>query len=211
MAVFPNVSELISTHGYWVVGVVVGIESMGVPAPGETMLVTAAIYAGTTHQLNIALVIAAAALGGIVGDNLGFLIGRRYGYRLLLRYRSFLRLNDARIKLGQFLFARHGGKVVFLGRFFALLRALAAVLAGVNHMEWRRFLFFNGLGAVVWATVYGMAAYLFGRQLEQVSRPIGSVLLIAAAAGIVGSIWFVRRHEAALQAEAERAFPGPLA
>jgi membrane protein DedA with SNARE-associated domain len=208
--VFPNLSELISTHGYWVVAAVVGLESMGVPAPGETILVTAAIYAGTTHQLNIALVIAAAAIGGIVGDNLGFLIGRRYGYRLLLRHRSFLRLSDSRIKLGQFLFARHGGKVVFFGRFFALLRALAAVLAGTNRMEWRRFLFFNAFGAVVWSTTFGMAAYFFGQQLERLSRPIGIVLMIAAAAGVAGFIWFVRRHEAALQIQAERAFPGPL-
>jgi membrane protein DedA with SNARE-associated domain len=208
--VFPHLSELISTHGYWVVAVVVGIESIGVPVPGETMLVTAAIYAGTTHRLNIALVITAAALGGVVGHNLGFLVGRRYGYHLLLRYRSLLRLNDSRIKLGQLLFDRHGGKVVFFGRFIALLRTLAAVLAGTNQMPWWRFLFFNALGAVVWSTVYGMAAYAFGEELERLSTFIGVVLLVAAGAAISGSIWFVRRHEAALQAEAERAFPGPL-
>ena len=207
---FPHLSDLISTHGYWVVAVVVGLESMGVPVPGETILVSAAIYAGTTHQLNIALVILAAAVGGVVGDNFGFLIGRRYGYHLLLRYGSWLRLNHSRIKLGQFLFYRHGGKVVFFGRFTALLRALAALLAGTNNMPWRRFLFFNALGALVWSTVYGMGAYVFGEQLERLSRPIGIVLVVAAVASIAGFLWIVRRHEAALEAEAERVLPGPL-
>ena len=121
-------------HGFLIVPVLVGIESMGIPAPGETALVTAAIFAGTTHRLNIALVIALAAAGAIVGDNIGYALGRRYGYGLMMRYRYFLHLDAGRIKLGQYLFARHGGKVVFFGRFVALLRALAAVLAGVNGM-----------------------------------------------------------------------------
>ena len=112
--------------------VVVALESMGVPVPGETTLVSAAIFAGTTHRLNIWLVIAAAALGAIAGDSVGYAIGRTLGHRFLINHGALLRMDARRIKLGQYLFKRHGGKVVFFGRFVALLRALAALLAGIR-------------------------------------------------------------------------------
>lgn len=202
--------NLISTHGYWIVAAVVALESMGIPAPGETALVTAAIFAGTTHRLNIAFVIMAAAIGAIVGDNIGYLLGRRFGYTLLLRYRGVVGIDERRIKLGQFLFARHGGKVVFFGRFVAVLRALAALLAGINCMDWRRFLLFNASGGILWAAGYGFAAYVFGERIERVRGVVALMGLLIAAAACAGGIWWMRRHEAALQAEAERALPGPL-
>jgi membrane protein DedA with SNARE-associated domain len=205
-----RVAALIATHGYWVVAAIVALESVGIPAPGETALVTAAIYAGTTHRLAIVPVIIAAAIGAIVGDNLGYMVGRRYGYRLLLRYGPFLRMNPARIKLGQFLFARHGGKVVFFGRFVAVLRALAALLAGINWMPWKPFLLFNAAGGVAWATAFGVGGYVFGEQIQAVKGSVAVVGLGLAIAGAIGFTWFVRRHEAALEAEAERALPGPL-
>ena len=138
-----DLMHLLATYGYWAVLVFVAIESTGIPFPGETMLLVAAIYAGTTHQLSLPLVIAAAATGAILGDNLGFWIGREGGYRLLRRYGRSIRLEERRLKLGQYLFMRHGGKVVFFGRFVAVLRAWAAFLAGTNRMRWPRFLFFN--------------------------------------------------------------------
>ena len=161
-------SNLIAAHGYWIVAVVVALESMGIPAPGETALVSAAIFAGTTQRLNIAWVVVAAAIGAIVGDNIGYLIGRRFGHSMLLRYGYLARIDTKRIKLGQYLFARHGGKVVFFGRFIAVLRAVAAVLAGTNGMPWRRFLFFNASGGVVWAAAYGIGAYLFAERFQRV-------------------------------------------
>jgi membrane protein DedA with SNARE-associated domain len=205
-----QLAELVATHGFLIVPVLVGIESMGIPAPGETALVTAAIFAGTTHRLNIALVIALAAAGAIVGDNIGYALGRRYGYGLMMRYRYFLHLDAGRIKLGQYLFARHGGKVVFFGRFVALLRALAAVLAGVNGMHWRRFLFFNAAGGIIWALAYGSAGYVFGRTLEEVRGRTASITIALAVLAFAAGLWWVRRHEAALVIEAERANPGPL-
>ncbi len=205
-----QLAELISAHGYWIVAIVVALESMGIPAPGETALVTAAIFAGTTQQLNIAWVIVAATTGAIVGDNVGYLIGRRFGYSMLLRYGHLARVDARRIKLGQYLFAKHGGKVVFFGRFIAVLRAIAAVLAGTNCMPWRRFLFFNASGGVLWAAAYGMVAYFLGERLQRLHGTVAFVGLALAGTACIAAFWWLRRHEAALSAEAEQALPGPL-
>jgi membrane protein DedA with SNARE-associated domain len=153
-----DLAHLLATYGYWVVFALVGVESTGVPLPGETMLVTAALYAGTTHRLNLGLVIVAAAVGAILGDNLGFWIGRTGGYRLVRRYGRYIRLNERRLKLGQYLFQKYGGTVVFVGRFVSVLRTWAAFLAGVNRMDWWRFLAFNVAGGALWATIYGAVA-----------------------------------------------------
>jgi len=208
--VSPDAVSLISSYGYWAVAGIVALESMGLPVPGETTLIAAAAYAGTTHRLSIAPVVIAAAAGAIVGDNLGFWIGRGFGYRLLLRYGHYLRLTARRVKLGQYLFLRHGGKVVFLGRFVAVLRALAAFLAGANRMSWSPFLLWNAAGGVAWATLYGLAAYLFGRQVHHLLGRLGLLMLaVALVLGTVGLV-FLRRHESKLEDEAERALPGPL-
>jgi membrane protein YqaA with SNARE-associated domain len=116
------------------------------PCPAETILVLAAIYAATEPSFNVWVVMAVAALGAIVGDNAGYWLGLRYGYALLLRYGDRIGMFEARIKLGQYLYLKHGAKVVFLCRFVALLRILAAFLAGVNRMPWRAFLIANASG-----------------------------------------------------------------
>jgi membrane protein DedA with SNARE-associated domain len=205
-----SLANLVALHGYWVVATVVALESMGLPMPGETMLVTAAIYAGTTHRLNIGLVLAAAAVGAILGDNVGYWLGREFGYRLLVRYGPLLRISTPRIKLGQYLFYRHGGKVVFFGRFIAILRAIAALLAGTNCMPWRRFLFFNATGGIVWAAAYGMAAYAAGEYIVRLKGQVAFTGLVLAVTAAVVAFRFVRRHEAALERKAEEALPGPL-
>jgi len=210
MSVFDNLPALVASHGYWLVAAVVALESMGLPLPGETTLVMAAVYGGKTHELNIALVIAAAAAGAIVGDLIGFAVGRYYGYRLLLRFGPQLRITVRHIKLGHFLFERHGGKVVFFGRFIAVLRALAALLAGTNGMAWRRFVFFNATGGVLWASVFGLSAYWLGEKLDAFAGPFRVVALAGAGMAVVAGMAFVRRHQAALEEEAERAWPGPL-
>ena len=205
-----TVPPIVAAHGYLIVASIVGIESMGVPAPGETALVTAAIYAGTTHRLSILLLIAAAALGAIVGDNLGYLIGRRFGYDLLLRHGRRIGIDERRLKLGRFLFERHGGKVVFFGRFMAVLRALAGVLAGAACMDWRRFLAFNAAGGIGWAALYGTAAYVFGDRIERVRGPLAVTGIVIAVLVVGATWWWLRGHYAALQEQAERAMPGPL-
>lgn len=200
-----SLQDLFQTYGLWVLFAVVMLESMGVPMPGETALITAALYAGTTHGIGILPVIIVAATAAIVGDNIGYLIGRSIGLRLLVRYGRYVRLDEARLKVGQYLFLRHGGKIVFFGRFVAFLRAFAALLAGANRMPWPHFLLMNALGGICWATLFGGAAYLFGEKIKLVAGPIGLVILICAIGLVVAGMVFLRRHEKELEERASAA------
>ena len=202
--------DLIANYGCWAVAFFVGLEGMGIPLPGETVLILASAYAGT-HNGNIAAVIASAAGGAIVGDNLGYFLGRELGSRALQRYGLHIGLTESRIKIGQYLFMRHGSKVVFFGRFVALLRFLAAFLAGANRMFWRRFAVANAAGGIVWATVVGMAAYSFGKEIHRVQGPFGIAIAALAVAAAAWALVYLHHNEAHMQAEAEKAFPGPLA
>jgi membrane protein DedA with SNARE-associated domain len=212
MSLLPHeaLQQLVSTYGYWGVAVVVGLESMGIPLPGETILVLAAIYAAADPTLNIWLVVGAAALGSTIGDNLGYWIGRRYAYEILLRYGRYIGMSIARIKVGQYLFREHEGKVVFLGRFVALLRILAAFLAGVNHMPWPAFLVANAAGAILWATAFGLGGYYFGKLLFQLHSVLAAVIFAVALGAFFGFGYLIRRYEHRLIEVAERASPGPL-
>ena len=205
-----GLAQLVATYGYWIVAGVIGLESMGLPLPGETMLIIAAIYAGTTHQLDIALVIAAAAAGAILGDNIGFMIGRGVGHPLLLRFDPSIGLNERRLKLGQYLFLRYGAEAVFFGRLVALLRALAALLAGANGMAWPRFLVANAAGGIAWTCLYGLGAYFFGHEIHRLSGPVGTALLVLALVAVAVGVIFLRRNEARLEDAAERALLGPV-
>lgn len=205
-----DATRLLASYGYWAVLLFVAVESMGIPFPGETMLLAAAIYAGTTHHLQIPLVIAAAAAGAILGDNVGFLAGREGGYRLLRRYGRYIRLDERKLKLGQYLFLRHGGKVVFFGRFVAVLRIWAAFLAGTYRLPWTRFLAYNAAGGIIWATVFGLGGYVLGDNVQRLAGPAGIVGGALAALALVAGAIALRRNEHRLMEEAERAFPGPL-
>jgi membrane protein DedA with SNARE-associated domain len=204
------VDDLLGRFGYAAVFAFVGIESLGIPLPGETMLIAAALYAGATHQLSIELIIAVAAAGAIIGDNIGYGIGHWGGYRLLVRYGPYIRLHQGRVKLARYLFHRHGGKVVFFGRFVSVLRTYAAFLAGTARMPWRRFLVFNATGGVVWAAVYGTGAYLAGDRINKLSGPVNLALAGVAVVVVVALLLVLRRTEEDLTARAEQAFPGPL-
>ncbi len=205
-----DLQHFLSTYGYWAVLVFVAIESTGIPFPGETMLLVAAIDAGITHQLSILLVIVAAASGAILGDNLGFWVGREGGFRLLRRYGRYIHLNESRLKLGLYLFRKHGGKVVFFGRFVAVLRAWAAFLAGTNRMPWPRFLLFNALGGIIWATIYGLGGYFLGDNIHRLTGPVGIIFIVLAVLIIIAFVVFVWRNERRLEEEAKKALPGPL-
>jgi membrane protein DedA with SNARE-associated domain len=202
--------HLLTVYGYLAVLVFVAIESMGIPFPGETMLLTAAIYAGATHHLAIPLVIGAAAVGAILGDNLGFLVGREGGFRLARRYGHLIRLNERKLKVAIYLFRRHGGKVVFFGRFVAVLRAWSAFLAGTSCMSWGRFLVFNAAGGILWAVLYGLGGYLLGNSVQRFSGPFGEITVALAIVAIVVGVIVLWKRERQLEDEAERALPGPL-
>jgi membrane protein DedA with SNARE-associated domain len=202
--------HLAQAYGLWVLFGVVLLECMGVPMPGETALVSAALYAGSTHRIGIAAVVAVAALAAIIGGNIGYVVGRTVGFRLLLRYGRHVRLDERRLKVGQYLFLRHGGKIVFLGRFIALLRTYAPLLAGTNRMPWLPFEVMNALGGICWAALFGVGAYLFGAQATHLGGAVSVLLLVAAAALVIAGLVFFRRHEDELVRRAELAIPGPL-
>src|SRR5262245_37516099 len=143
---------------------------MGVPLPGEYAADADAVYAGTTHKLDIFGVIAAAAAGAVIGDNIGYEIGRWVGFPLLVRHGPRIGLDERRLKLGQYLFLRYGGMIVFFGRFVALLRTLAALLAGVNRMPWPRFFFFNAAGGLISSSIFGFGGCLLVFSVPHIGR-----------------------------------------
>ncbi len=215
MFLADQISAFVSHYGYAAIFCVVAIESAGIPFPGETTLLSAAIFAGHSHSLghdslNIFGVVAAAAAGAIVGDNIGFWVGRTLGFRLLARYGRLIHLDEGRLKLGQYLFLKRGGAVVFFGRFVAVLRAFAAFLAGANRMGPWRFFAFNAAGGILWASLFGTLGFVFGAEAHRIAGPIG-IIGVAAALAIFAFGWrFYKRNEARLIAEAQAALPGPL-
>jgi membrane protein DedA with SNARE-associated domain len=206
----PSIGHLVHAYGLIVVAAVIGLESLGFPFPGETALILAGIFAGTKHDLNIFAVVFTAAGAAIVGQMIGYIIGREYGYWVLLRYGPYVGITESRIKLGEYLFLRYGSKIIFIGRFVPLLRSLAGILAGANRMPWRQFMLANIVGAVAWASFFGFAAYIFGHQIHKFAGPMVIAIAVAAVIALVAGAIFIRRHEAQLVAEAERALPGPL-
>ncbi len=195
-------ADMVARHGYWLVFGVVMLESAGIPMPGETALVLAAIYAGATGQLDIFAVVGVAALAAIIGDNIGYWAGRRFGLPFLSSYGRYVHLTPERLLLGQYLFARHGAKIVFFGRFAAFLRTFAALLAGVNLYPQRQFMFWNATGGIVWASVFGFGGYFFGNAIREWEGPIGKIGLIAAVIGFALFFILFKRHEARLMEEA---------
>ncbi len=206
----PSIAHLIHVYGLLVVAGLIGLECVGLPFPGETVLIVASAIAGTKHDLNIVSVILTAGAASTIGRMIGYVIGREFGYWLLLRYGRYLWITESRIKLGQYLFLRHGGKIILLAQFVPGLRSIAGILAGANRMPWQRFMIANVVGAFLWATLYGVAVYSLGREVEELSGWIVMAFTIVVLVLIVVAAAFVRRHEAQLITEAEEALPGPL-
>ena len=183
--------------GYPLLAVFVGIEALGVPVPGETAVIFAGLSAADGH-LSIVLVIVVASAAAIVGDNIGFVIGRRGGRWLLERPGRFEKERRRVLEIGDPFFARHGGKAVFLGRWIAGLRVWASWLAGASDMHWLVFFFYNALGGIAWATSVSLAAYYGGKSVEHVFSKIGlygiPVVLVLAVIALL--VWR-RRHRSA--------------
>ena len=201
----------LSTLGYPAVALFIMIESMGIPFPGETMLLLASFYAAVDQKLQIPIVIACAALGAIVGDNIGYLIGRSGGYALVRRFGRYVFLKPEHLERAEHFFRKHGDKTVFFGRFIAVLRAWAAFLAGVNRMPWHTFLIYNAAGGIVWSIIYGCLGFYAGHLLknnfgavEQIAKTIswGGAALIVVIVIIIYVLLRVRRRR---QRQAEAA------
>ena len=194
--------HLVQNYGYAAVGIIICLEAMGLPLPGESLLIATAIYAATTHHLAIEWIVISAAIGAIMGDNFGYLIGQRLGRPALEKYGPRIYLTLERQRLGQYLFWKYGGIVVFFGRFVAFMRTFAALLAGANHMKWGRFLFWNALGGIVWTHLYGITAYLLGNQVHHLLGPFGLVIGTIAAIIAVLVFRFLKQNERRLIAQA---------
>lgn len=205
-----SIDHLIDTYGYWAVFGFVAVESFGIPLPGETALIAAATYAGATHRLTVWVIFLVGAAAAILGDTGGYWIGDKGGYRLLRRYGHYVRFDEPKIKVARYLFARHGGKVVFFGRFVSVLRTYAAFLAGTTRMRYRRFLVFNAAGGIIWAAVYTFVAYFAGNLITRFSTPVNIALGVVAVAAVVFFIVILRRKMDGLIVVAEKAYPGPL-
>jgi membrane protein DedA with SNARE-associated domain len=197
--------SLIPTYGPWIIFGIVALESAGVPLPGETILVAAALLAATTGQISIVVVVLASAAGAIVGDGIGYMVGRRFGLPLIRRYGRYIRLDENRLLIVRYLFFRYGNVVVFFGRFVAVLRMFAALLAGANSMPAGRFFFFNITGGVCWACLFGFGAYAVGAGIYTISGTLSVISLgLFIATGFALSI-FMRRNEVTLRRRAELA------
>jgi len=196
----------VSHVGYLLLFAAVMAESSGLLVPGETALIAAAVLA-SQGKLKIELVILLAAAGAILGDNIGYVIGRKGGRWVLERPGRFYRQRQEVLALGEPFFERHGPKAVFFGRFVLGLRVWASWLAGGTRMPWRSFLLWNALGGITWATAVGLVAYFLGHSAGNAIQTFGLYGLVAALLAIVSALWLHRRHRRRGGAERRRAAP----
>ena len=194
---------LVHHYGLIALFLIVMLESGGLPLPGETALVGASIYASQGH-LNIVEVIVVAAAAAIIGDNLGYWAGREGGRRLLERWGPSRRWSRRTLPRAERFFERHGGKTIFIGRFFSLLRVTAAWVAGISRMHWWTFFLWNAAGGICWAALVGLVAYYVG---HAAADAIGSYGLWAGAGLVIllaiggAAVHFLKKR--ALRAETE--------
>jgi membrane protein DedA with SNARE-associated domain len=163
----PSIAHLIHVYGLLGVAGLIGLECVGLPFPGETVLIVASVIAGAKHDLNIASVILTAAGAAIIGRMIGYVIGREYGYWLLLRYGGYLWITQSRIKLGQYLFLRHGGKIIFSRNSYQFSLNRESLPEPMHALA--AFILTSIIGAFLWATLFGLAAYSLGRQVERLT------------------------------------------
>ncbi|MEW2518398.1 DedA family protein [Actinacidiphila alni] len=187
--VLGGLAPVLNHWGYWAVGGLVLVEDFGVPAPGETILIAAALYAGA-GQLNIVAVAVIGFLTALIGDNIGYLIGRTGGRPLVLRYGKYVLLTPERFDKAEGFFTRHGGKVVTIARFVEGLRQANGIIAGVTRMHWRRFLAFNALGAALWVGLWTAVGYAAGDHITTIYTQINrySLYFLLAAALLAAAL-----------------------
>ncbi len=185
-----TIRDVIETWGYLLVFAGIAIESSGIPFPGETFLLVGAATAAGSNRLQIEWVILAAISGAILGDNLGYLAGKKLGRPLLKKIGPILHFSEKKQAYLESYFEKHGAKTVFTGRFIALLRAWAAFFAGMNGMPYRTFLIYNALGGICWAVTFGLLGFFFGSNLPLLEKWLGRFSYVALGIVIVGVVAF---------------------
>jgi membrane protein DedA with SNARE-associated domain len=173
---------------------IIGLESLGVPSPGETALVLAAVLA-SQGKLEIWLVILIGVASAIVGDNIGYLLGRRFGREVLEHPGPFYRRRLEVIAAGDKFFARHGPKAVFFARWIALVRFAAAWLAGINEMRFRQFFLYNALGGITWGVTFGLVGYFAGSAAADAITKFGVYAAIALAVLLLGGYGLLKARQ----------------
>lgn len=204
MLTYAAIFSVSSGLGY-LLPAIIGLESMGIPSPGETALVLAAVLA-SQGQLDIVLVIVIGVASAIIGDNIGYLLGRKVGRDVLEAPGPFHHRRRTLIAVGDRFFARHGPKAVFFGRWIALVRVAAAWLAGINHMRFREFFFWNALGGITWGVTFALVGYFGGKSAAHLIERFGVIAAIVLGVAVVGGIIWLKVRER----RAERAATEPL-
>jgi membrane protein DedA with SNARE-associated domain len=161
-----TIEGYLNQYGYPILFLVIFVESFGIPAPGQTLLITAALFAATGN-LKLWLVMLVAFAAAVIGDNIGYFIGHRGGHRLLFRYARRFGVSQERMEGIFERFNRHGGWFVFLARFFDVARQINGLIAGSAKMSFRRFLLFNSIGAAMWVLLWGFGSFYLGQGLKQ--------------------------------------------
>jgi membrane protein DedA with SNARE-associated domain len=191
-----HLSRLLQESTYPAVFTLVMLESLGVPLPGEIALVTAAAYASLGHA-SIYIVITLAALGAIVGGILGYLIGLKGGLPLAAHYGKYIGVRRSDLDRAHAFFEKNGAKAFLFGRFIALFRTLAAIVAGAARMSFTKFLTYNTIGSIIWAIVFGWLGYYFGPDLPRLETYISRVSFILLIALVVGiAVFFIWKQRA---------------
>jgi membrane protein DedA with SNARE-associated domain len=186
-------TAMLEHYGYLAIVALVFVESFGVPAPGQTVIIVAAAYASRGH-LNVLTVAVCALVAAVLGDSAGYLIGRYGGHRLVLRFGRYVRLTHERLVRVERFMARHGPKIVGVARFIDGLRQLNGVVAGTVEMPWRRFLVWNAMGAVAWVGVWATAGYLAGDRLHDLLMMALRYQWYALGVLVVGLVGYVLLH-----------------
>jgi membrane protein DedA with SNARE-associated domain len=179
--------------GYWAVLLFVMIEDFGIPVPGETILIAAAVYAGA-GRLNVLAVGAVGFVAAVIGDNIGFAIGHYGGRRLVLRWGRYLRLTGERLDKAETFFQRHGAWIITIARFIEVLRQANGIVAGTTGLRWRRFLAFNALGAALWVGTWVSLGYLAGDHIDAIYHAITRYSYYLLIAPAVVLAMYIARH-----------------
>jgi membrane protein DedA with SNARE-associated domain len=195
-SIFHSLRDFIADYGYWAVALALLCENAGIPVPGESALLLASILAYSEHRLHLGWIIVVGTCAATLGDNIGYILGHYGGRPMLDRYERIFRISPTALKRGEDLFERYGAEAIFFARFIFGLRVLAGPLAGVLRMHWRKFAFFNFLGATLWVTVIAGAGYLFGRHWQTLLRVMQrfniAVLILVLGVGLY--LWWRHHH-----------------